>query len=79
MNTPDCPHCGLPMEYGGIDDGGGDYGASICDTWYCDACQYGTEMDCVEFDDDDEIIEAMPPDDDQQYSPPARDMDDIPF
>lgn len=54
-----CPICGQPMEYGGIEDGGGDYGDSACDTWDCLDCDYQEESDCVEYDDDGET-EMLP-------------------
>lgn len=83
MITPDCPHCGAHLDYGGIVDGIGDYGDSTCDVWICHDCDVEIELDCYDDPDslygDDEIIEAMPPEDDQPYSPTARDMDDIPF
>lgn len=79
MNTPVCPYCGEPMIYKWIADGGGDYGDSVCDIWECEDCDHEEEGDCIGDDYEDEPIEAMPPDEPPAYSPPARDMDDLPF
>ena len=87
------------MQYVGVDDGGGDYGDSVCDEWQCDTCDYEEEGDCFgggwipeeyeDFDPNDynrpsiadnipdagDWIDREPP----AYTPPARDMDDLPF
>lgn len=34
--------------YGGIQDGGGDYGTAVCDHWRCEACGHEWEGDCVD-------------------------------
>jgi hypothetical protein len=33
-----CPNCGGFMEYAGIEDGAGDYGDALAETWYCEVC-----------------------------------------
>jgi C4-type Zn-finger protein len=58
MTPVTCPLCGEPMEYLGVDDGGGDYGTSICDDWYCENCDYHVEDNCIEYEDDSEDIEG---------------------
>lgn len=35
-----CPYCrGEDVEYHGIDDGGGDFGGALTETWYCNRCE----------------------------------------
>ena len=43
-----CSYCNVEMYYVGINDGGGDYGSSVCDEWQCPACDYIVETDCIE-------------------------------
>ena len=38
MGRLTCPFCGEPLEYLGIDDGGGLYGTSLVELWSCDEC-----------------------------------------
>jgi DNA-directed RNA polymerase subunit RPC12/RpoP len=46
-----CPYCGSDaVQYDGIQDGGGDYGESVCDEYECLECGAMFEMDC--WDDD---------------------------
>lgn len=63
------------MEYGGIEDGGGDYGDSACDTWECLDCDYQLEDGCIDYETDDDAgaTEVLP----AAFS--ANDLDDIPF
>lgn len=87
MDNPICPYCDEPMDYHGIDDGGGDYSDSACDQRECLYCDYAEEGDCLDFDTelaDEPATYYQPvelPDDEppQPYAPPARDFDDIPF
>jgi len=45
----DCQYCGEPHAvYGGVDDGGGDYGASVCDQYHCDRCGNDFEANCFD-------------------------------
>ena len=47
-----CPACGSEeIDYVGIDDGGGDYGDSVCDTWRCCDCDYHWEENCIDPED----------------------------
>jgi len=49
-----CHHCGSEdLEYLGVDDGGGDYGTSVCDEYGCLNCGNVLEVNCWECDDDD--------------------------
>lgn len=48
-----CPYCGGNGEYLGADDGGGDYGDSVCDMYRCGTCDTEFEGNCVEFDGED--------------------------
>lgn len=42
-----CPYCGSSaIIYVGVEDGGGDYGDSVCDTWFCTACESNFEDGC---------------------------------
>lgn len=42
-----CNYCGSEnTEYRGIDDGGGDYGDSICDVYHCHDCDMYFDADC---------------------------------
>lgn len=34
-----CPYCDGYMDYTGIDDGFGDNGQSVCETWHCVSCE----------------------------------------
>lgn len=44
-----CPKCGSTnVVMVGWDDGGGDYGDMICETYTCDACEYMWDGVCVE-------------------------------
>lgn len=63
--SANCPRCGSPeVIYTGIDDGGGDYGAAVCDNYTCNECDYGWEENCVEyFFPDFEADNDDPPDD----------------
>lgn len=46
MNT--CPYCGSDLiELLGMDDGGGDYGEAVCETWDCHDCGQQFEGDCI--------------------------------
>lgn len=47
-----CPYCGSKeITYLGIDDGLGDYGDSLCDTWHCEHCDNEFESGCIDIDD----------------------------
>jgi len=51
-----CPYCDEFMAYIGLDDGGGDYGDSVCEQWECEGCGYAIETNCIsedELDDSD--------------------------
>lgn len=53
-----CPYCGSDsVRYVGADDGGGDYGDSICDYFYCDNCQQEFEVNCVDVGGDEDFEE----------------------
>lgn len=44
----DCKYCGSDVvDYVGIDDGGGDYGESVCDQYECLECGARFEADCI--------------------------------
>jgi hypothetical protein len=44
-----CPYCGNDdARFLGFDDGGGDYGDSICEYYFCDHCQQEFEAGCIE-------------------------------
>lgn len=46
-----CPYClSSNTEYMGIDDGGGEYGTSVCDEYECLECGAGWSSDCMEID-----------------------------
>lgn len=47
-----CPYCGEPMTFTGFDDGGGDYGDSVCEIWECVDCDWSEEHDCFSGDDE---------------------------
>ena len=49
-----CPYCGGTMCYSGADDGGGDYGNSICDIYVCEDCDWSEERGCIEMEIDDD-------------------------
>jgi len=53
-STPsyECPYCGEEMIFTGMDDGGGDYGDSICEIWECPDCDFADELNCVGDSDD---------------------------
>lgn len=43
-----CQHCGGTLFWSGsYDDGGGDYGDSVCEVWECDTCENTTERNCI--------------------------------
>lgn len=46
-----CDRCGAHMDYLGVDDGGGVYGDSVCDTWECPECGFSDETNCREVPD----------------------------
>ena len=61
--TMHCRYCGSEdFEYLGIDDGGGDYGASICDQYGCLECGNITEVGCVDIDEDEFYPDLTDPD-----------------
>lgn len=44
-----CYSCGSENTiYKGVEDGGGQYGSSVCDIWECLDCGIWTEADCVD-------------------------------
>lgn len=50
--APNCPACdAVAVSYQGIQDGGGDYGTSICDCWRCEMCGNEWESDCIDMED----------------------------
>lgn len=50
----DCPFCGsVNTFYAGVDDGGGDYGESVCDTYRCEDCDNDFDGDCFSAGSDD--------------------------
>jgi len=84
-----CPNCSNYMVYQGIDDGGGNYGEAIVETFYCPDCDiheekvfgeledYETEYFTYE-DEADYVWEMVDP----LAEPPATqppDVDGIPF
>lgn len=86
-----CRICGSDMEYKGVDDGGGDYGESICEQWECLNCGSWDEINCVDYEyvidledenfiqgyaDGQEFENPYPPEDDQNH---IADMGDLPF
>lgn len=43
-----CPYCGSEEVYfTGVDDGGGDYGDSVCDQYECQECFNDFEAHCI--------------------------------
>lgn len=48
MNAPTCPYCDMPMRYVGADDGLGDFGLSVCDTWECWQCEHQEHTNCID-------------------------------
>ena len=47
-----CRYCGSKnTEYLGVTDGGGDYGTSICDEWFCGDCDSHWEDGCEDYED----------------------------
>lgn len=50
-----CPYCGATAgTYIGVTDGGGVYGKSLCDEFWCKECGAIFEVGYIEYDDDDE-------------------------
>lgn len=44
----DCPYCGSDVvDYLGMDDGGGDYGEAVCESWECLDCGAHFDGDCI--------------------------------
>lgn len=43
-----CPYCNQRMVNTGYDDGGGDYGSSICEQWECYDCEHSEEHGCID-------------------------------
>ncbi len=43
-----CPVCDSPMVYVGVEDGGGDYGTSLCDIYKCTNCGEMIEGACID-------------------------------
>jgi len=43
-----CPYCGGDVYFVGFDDGGGDYGDSVCEIYECDGCGFSWERHCVD-------------------------------
>lgn len=59
-----CRYCGSRMDYIGIQDGGGDYGDSVCDEYQCMTCDW-IEEDCgggtgFAYYSEDEDLDAVP-------------------
>jgi len=49
--TVQCPYCGSEDVYfSGVDDGGGDYGDSLCDLYECQGCLNDFEAHCISED-----------------------------
>lgn len=44
----ECPVHHIPLEFTGTDDGGGDYGTSVCDYYSCPECDYIEELNCFD-------------------------------
>lgn len=92
MSKPSCPVCGSThlLDHG-VDDGGGDYGSSLCQQYECEVCGYWFEDDCIETweppDDEPEpehiswqmraVEEALAEDEARQAS--QADLGEIPF
>jgi len=76
-----CVYCGSEeVEYTGLDDGGGDFGSSVCDQYHCLACDGEFEDGCIDDQEDGFDAEAYGNKDisDDLGYPPAAD-DDIPY
>lgn len=57
-----CKYCGSEnVDYLGVDDGGGDYGDSVCDEYHCLDCDNYFEGHCIPEDLFEAILEE--PDD----------------
>lgn len=55
-----CHYCGSDdTEYTGVDDGGGDYGSSVCDYYFCNSCELSFEANCIDVG-SDELIDQQP-------------------
>lgn len=76
-----CPYCdSSDIDYVGVEDGGGDYGDSLCDIWLCHGCGHEFEKNCVEFIEPDYDEEAgAPAEPDYRPAPDSFDYGDIPF
>lgn len=78
---PECYYCHSEnVEFLGADDGGGDYGDSVCDIWHCHDCGQEYEVNCVGGEEDGFDAEAYGNKDitdDLGYAP--ADGDDIPY
>lgn len=61
-----CKYCETPMHYVGINDGGGDYGNSVCDEFECPDCGHIEEKNCIE------VSEEFLPGFDTEQLPPVR-------
>lgn len=48
MEPRECPDCGAALVFSGYDDGGGDYGDSVCEVWDCPDCNYSEEGACID-------------------------------
>lgn len=48
-----CPYCGgTNLDYIGADDGGGDYGTSLVETFYCEDCDEEVSFDVYDYGED---------------------------
>lgn len=48
-----CPYCGSNhVDYIGVDDGGGNYGTSVCDIFHCGDCEMDFEANCIDTEED---------------------------
>lgn len=75
----DCRYCGSDeVDYLGVDDGGGDYGDSVCDQYECLECGAMFEANCMRgvgaITDDYDELEG-----DNVVHFPSDDVSDIPF
>jgi len=72
-----CPYCGSgDVDYDGYDDGGGDYGDSVCEQFSCIECGQDFEGDCLEAADDEIDLDSPVP---YTLPPKIGEFDDIPF
>lgn len=62
---PVCEYCGSEdVEYTGVDDGGGDYGTSVCDQFHCNHCEGDFEAGCIDTGSDEDYAPMEPTPDD---------------